>query len=141
MLCITHAAVGGAVGAFIANPVLAFGAGVFTHFVVDKVPHFWPTKKDNQGTQMIVDAVGSSLILSVLLYIFGFTSPIFWGAAGGVAVDLVLVIFAGIYKPLKESVVRIWHEKRQPHKSNPVYLFTDVLQTSIGLLIIYLIGR
>lgn len=137
MLTITHAAIGGALGGLVSNPVIAFGLGVISHVIVDKVPHYWPKTIPAQLGQIIIDAFASvAMLIGLYLYTGDFYSPILWGAIGGVFVDFMLVMVFKIHSKLWNGRLRTWHEKRQPHKRDFVYLLTDIFQIMMSLLII-----
>lgn len=138
MLGVTHAAIGGAVGVFISNPAIAFGAGVVSHIIIDKTPHFWPKNPKYQGVQIVLDAISTMGVLVFLLYYLkDYSSSVFWGAMGGVSVDFFLVLVAKLRKDWWESKLRRWHERRQPHRSSYIYALTDIAQTLMGFLIIF----
>lgn len=102
MLSFTHLFVGAAVGATTNQPVLALGLGIISHHLLDALPHvdsFAKTEaeKDIMTTgKMVFAAVEGLSGLAVLTYIVAqtggtlldITSPVAWGALGGVAPDL-----------------------------------------------------
>ncbi|MDD5693175.1 MAG: hypothetical protein WC437_02085 [Patescibacteria group bacterium] len=129
MMVLSHVAVGGAVGSVIQNPFLAFFLGIVIHLIMDKVPHFWPKKTENEVYFKAID-IGLSLLLMLVYWLVGFHSVSFWaGVMGNLSVDLVTV---GI-KPIKEARLGQWQEKRQPHVAKPIYLLTDTCFIIIGL--------
>jgi hypothetical protein len=73
-----HAAIGATIGRYIRNKPLAFGAGVFSHFVGDITPHH------------DLSAAEAPLVLATMLRIgqqHGWNSSEFWGALGGICPD------------------------------------------------------
>lgn len=73
-----HAALGAALGRFVANPLAAFAVGIGSHVVGDLVPHH------------DMDAGEAPLVFGTLAFIgyqHGWTSPQFWGALGAVCPD------------------------------------------------------
>jgi hypothetical protein len=136
VLSLTHASAGALAGAFITNPVVAFGAGVVIHLVMDKIPHFWPKEKIYQDKLINIDTLISTLFLIALfIYPESRSASIIAGALGGVMVDLYLVI---IMK--QKGKIAEWHTKRQYHHQEPIWLLTDIaifiiLAAVLGLVI------
>ena len=111
MILVTHAIVGAATASFFPNhPVLAFSAGVLSHFIVDAIPHWhYPhpsvieDKRDPLNTDMpirlsrefIVDIfrIGLDALLGIGISILAFGSLhvpleiILLGALGGILPD------------------------------------------------------
>lgn len=141
MLSLTHAAVGGAVGGFIANPAVAFGAGILSHIIIDKVPHYWPKSPKYQGFQIVLDSIATLIMLYFLFSLEkSFFSPIFWGAAGGAFVDFMLVLVFKLHPKLWNSKLRLWHTNRQPHRVEPFYIVTDIVQIMAGIMAIWFLA-
>ena len=69
MLALTHAAIGGAIGETIPSPWLAFGVGLISHVLLDKVPHFFSFKKPIKQIIIWGDAAATFLFL-IFLYLF-----------------------------------------------------------------------
>jgi hypothetical protein len=102
MLSFTHLFVGAAVGATTNQPVFAIGLGIISHHLLDALPHvdsFAKTEaeKDVFTTGKYIFAAVEGLAgVAFLIYIvaqsggtlFDVTSPVAWGALGGVAPDL-----------------------------------------------------
>jgi len=135
----THTAVGGAVGMFIPNPFLAFFAGVLSHFLIDKIPHFWPSTIKRQNLMIVVDG----FLSASLLVLFFFTpiinkESILAGAFGGMLVDLILVIAPKFIKVFNKNLIRVWHEERQTHFQNFSWALVDGFMVIIALGVIYL---
>ena len=129
---ISHAATGAAVGKFMPNPILAFLAGVLVHFVIDKIPHFWPPTKKGKMIQLWLDH-GITYIVFALMLIFKIGTPeIQAGIAGSLAVDIVIIGIPWIFR----GPVGKWHTNRQPHQTKLASLVTDALVTVIGILIV-----
>lgn len=129
MLSITHSVVGGALGAEIGQPFVAYLAGIIAHFIMDKIPHFWPKEKKGQTVVKSVDAFLTVGALVAMLLFYPEAKYIFWGALGGATVDAVLVL-----TPLEtKSKVGLWHTRRQIHKESYLYYATDLLLIGIAL--------
>ncbi len=139
MTGVTHTSVGGAIGRFIPNPILAFFVGILSHLVIDKIPHFWPETKKGKNTQIALDGI-FSLALFVLFALSPLTNKasILACAFGGALVDLVFVILPMFWKSFMNNPVRVWHEMRQYHHHNPMWLATDVAQIVLALGVLYL---
>lgn len=102
MNIITHATIGAACGIATGNPVIAFGAGVVSHVVLDLIPHtdqgtFF--KEDSPTarwplwlwTSAVLDAALAFALLLYLLTLYpsSFYLPIIGGALGGLSIDLI----------------------------------------------------
>ncbi|MDO8560049.1 MAG: hypothetical protein Q7S23_03380 [bacterium] len=125
MFLTVHAAAGVVVGAFIPNPLGAFAAGMASHFLLDRVPHYDPpivdgTAKDgvlkNPVFRRFVAVAMFDLVLATLLTI-GLAirmAPTTWisltaGAIGGVLPDLLF----GLYRLTDNRWLRVyntWHK-------------------------------
>lgn len=134
MMQTSHYSSGALVGKFIPNPALAFVAGVILHFVIDKVPHFWP--KDNKA-KLIFTAIDYfiAVVMIALVFLFfkGNITNMLWGFAGSAIVDILLV-----GTPLHKTKLGQWHTNRQPHHVGIGYLATDILMTLACLTLIFL---
>ena len=122
MLTINHTLVGASVGKIIGNPVLAFTAGVFLHYIFDKIPHYWPDNNSYKAIIIVIDTLVVILIIGFLVF-SNASQGMIWGALGGAIVDGLLVLA----KPFRESKIGKWHSKRQIHKNSPYYLLIDAL--------------
>ncbi len=132
MILFTHAVVGGAVGSVIqSHPVLAFGAGFLSHFLLDAIPH-WDYKLESgtsitpqnklQGDfsinkQFLFDLIkiGTDMLSGFVItyvFIYGnilnpqdfFGGNIFWGLVGGVLPDFLQFAY---YKTKKEPLTSL----------------------------------
>lgn len=123
MLSLTHASAGALAGEFIPNPYVAFLVGIVLHFIMDKIPHFWPAGRVGKGIVIVLDNIFSILFL-LGLYAFPETrnASIIAGALGGVSVDFYFVILMRTRGKWAE-----WHTNRQPHRTAPVWFLTDVV--------------
>lgn len=134
MTSFTHIAIAGAIGEKIQNPVLAYFAGIISHLVLDKIPHYWPESDNFKGY-----IIGGDTLLSVTLLTGLFYLPssnhlgLFFGALGGATVDTVFVLIMRSKGRLAE-----WHTNRQLHRTEPIWIFTDVVLTVIGFVAILL---
>jgi hypothetical protein len=124
MMATTHVLAGAGIGEIITNPYLSFVTAVITHFIIDKIPHFWPAKYKDQVLLNVFDwTVAAIIILLFLGYPIDNQSSILAGALGGVAVDIVLVGLPYFYN----RKVGGWHTGRQLHQREPIFLVTDLL--------------
>ncbi len=123
MMSLTHAPAGALAGRFIPNPFLAFLAGVILHFIMDKIPHFWPKRKKNKNIQIAIDTIFSAMFI-IGLYLFPATrnTSMIVGALGGVSVDFYFILIMRTKGRLAE-----WHTNRQYHHAEPIWLLTDAL--------------
>ncbi len=138
MTGVTHTAVGGAIGRFIPNPIIALLVGVVSHLIIDKIPHFWPETKSGQNLMILLDGLFTAVLLLVfILSPLENKGSIIAGGIGGALVDLVFVILPMFWKSFYNNPVRVWHEKRQYHHHNAVWIFTDVAQIVLALSIVY----
>ncbi len=133
MLVLSHALSGGALGQRIGTPIWAFLAGIILHFILDKIPHFWPKNKKSKGILMALDGIFTVFFILFFIYqdignINGFLA----GACGGIIVDLLM-----IYTPLYDKKIGQWHTKRQPHFKEFLFLGTDIFVIGISLLFIW----
>jgi len=124
MLATTHVLVGAMTGEVIPNPYFSFTLSAYIHFVIDKIPHFWPLKRQDKVILVLFDWVIAFLII-VLLAISPIDNklPVLAGALGGIIVDIVLVGLPG----MREHPIGIWHSQRQPHQKRAIYLVTDLI--------------
>lgn len=98
MLATNHVLAGAVVGTFVVNPVAAFSLGVFSHLVMDAIPHWGPhPEADNQPWWSPVYLTIARIDGITLLFIgafFVFTSDplvrgaVFAGAFGALLPDL-----------------------------------------------------
>ena len=134
MTTFTHIAIAGAIGEKIQNPFLAYFAGILSHLVLDKVPHYWPESDKAKGYIIGGDTVFSVFLLSGIYFLPSSNHlGLFCGALGGATVDAVFVLLLRSKGKLAE-----WHTKRQLHKVEPCWILTDVLLTVIGLVAIWM---
>lgn len=139
MLGVSHVLLGAAVGKSIASPPVALLAGIASHLIVDKIPHFWPKTKKAQNRQIWTDVLGVIILFAAFLFWpFSNKINIFWGAFGGGLVDFVFVLVPMAFPKFMNNPVRVWHEERQFHHSNLVYLLTDILLSIISLVLIFI---
>lgn len=132
MLTLNHVLVGAVAGEFVESSPISFLIGGFVHFLMDKIPHFWPEDKKAKGLMIVIDW---TLSLGTLAYFWFSPLPksVFWGGFGGMLVDLVLVGVPWIYN----SKVGQWHSKRQPHKTELIYWVGDFLVIGLSLLLLW----
>lgn len=132
MMQISHASTGAAVGKFIPNPILAFIAGILIHFVIDKIPHFWPETKKGQTILVVIDHTFTYIVFLLAIYFKIGTVNILAGVAGSLIVDIVIIAIP----PIFNSKFGKWHTNRQPHRTNISSIYSDALVTALGLLIL-----
>lgn len=89
MIEMGHIGVGALAGRECSGPLTAFIAGIASHALMDVAPH---GEINDQGFEIASTAVG----LGVLAAKFGPTSPILWGAIGGVLPDAEHVLPSAI---------------------------------------------
>lgn len=134
MTTFTHIAIAGAIGEKIQNPFLAYFAGILSHLILDKVPHYWPESRKAQDYIIKGDSVFSVFLLSGIFFLPSTNHlGLFFGALGGATVDLFAVIIMKEKGKFAE-----WHTNRQLHRAEPRWIFTDVLLTVIGLIAIWM---
>jgi xanthine/uracil permease len=135
MTSLTHASAGAVAGAFIPNPFLAFLAGIIIHLAMDKIPHYWPEEKQKQNMIIGLDSLFSALFIGGLLAFPGTrNASIIAGALGGVAVDFFFVLVMRQKGKMAE-----WHTRRQPHKTQPVWILSDAVIFLFFTVLIYFI--
>jgi hypothetical protein len=133
MMQTSHFSSGALVGKLLPNPLLAFISGIILHFLIDKIPHWWPESKHARVVATIVDYLIAIIMLIVFIYLFqGSLTNMMWGLAGSAIVDIALV---GI-PAARRSKIGQWHYTRQPHKTDVYYLWGDVFLTIICLTLI-----
>lgn len=138
MLSTTHTLVGAAIGKSTGNPALSFFLGVISHFILDKVPHFWPWKKTKRLEEGLLDWFFVGLIIIyILLSPMQYKTAVISGAFGGLIVDIVLV---GIPQ-VRKSKVGKWHNHRQPHHRKGLQYFMADLSLIIFCLIYLVAAR
>lgn len=134
MTSFTHIAIAGAIGERIQNPLLAFLAGVLSHFILDKVPHYWPESDKAKGYIIGGDTIFSALLLTGIYFVPSSNHlGLFFGALGGASVDTIFVLIMRSKGKLAE-----WHTNRQLHRTAPIWLVTDIALSNLGLFAIWL---
>ncbi len=135
MLSLTHSSVGAAAGKYIPNPVLAFLAGIFLHFVFDKIPHFWPGKANYQGVMLVLDTVATTAFIAFLILYPGIGNRyrVVGGAIGGAFVDLCLVLTP----KLNRSKLAGWHSARQTHLRSFRFILNDLVIIAATMLVTF----
>lgn len=134
MMMLDHVLLGGMGGILIENPLLSFTFAFITHFLFDKIPHFFPpkTKLKNQIITATLDLFLSLLVL-YLFWSSALPRSVFWGGVGGIIIDIVLV---GTPQTLKSKIGQ-WHIDRQPHREDYRYIALDLAIILIAILIFY----
>jgi hypothetical protein len=133
MLTLNHVLVGAVAGELVETSPIAFAIGGFVHFLMDKIPHFWPTEKKYKTIMIICD--WTLCVLALLFFWFNpiFPKSVFWGGLGGLSIDLVLVGVPWIY----HSRLGQWHSKRQPHHTEAIYWIGDFIVIGLCLFILW----
>jgi hypothetical protein len=162
MVLATHAVIGGALATVAhVDPVLAFGLGFVSHFVLDSIPH-WDYHLESSvmhesGNELLGDFVidkrfvfdlikiGTDFLTGfVLVFLFlysdklnfsGFiTSTVFWGAVGGVVPDFLQFVYFKTKREPMTSLQRlhIWVHA-DTHLDNWHYVGPAIQLTMIAL--------
>jgi len=136
MMQVSHWSSGALLGKLAPNPPAAVALGVASHFVLDKVPHYWPASAKAQWWFTAADYAGAIAMIGVLVAagIAG-RHAVLWGVAGSAAVDIVLVGVA----PVRTSALGRWHSRRQPHRREPSWLWTDAVVSATCVALIVLV--
>ncbi|OHA89477.1 MAG: hypothetical protein A2741_02765 [Candidatus Zambryskibacteria bacterium RIFCSPHIGHO2_01_FULL_43_27] len=149
-----------------ANPLTAFVMGLFSHFVLDAIPHWdYPLKSGSGGRSapmyedMVIGRdfvfdllkIIADALLGITLVMFVFkpefrsladilTSGIFWGVVGGMLPDFLQFLY---FKIKKEPLIAFqhfhtWiHEKEK--KLNDRNIIGPALQIALIIFCIYLV--
>ncbi|RJO62029.1 hypothetical protein C4544_00815 [candidate division WS5 bacterium] len=135
MLSATHSLVGASAGKYIPSPVLALLAGIFLHFVFDKVPHFWPSQKKYENMMLFLDTIVTVSIISFFVFFPGLENrySVAGGALGGAMVDFFLVLMPYT----KKSRLSKWHSDRQTHLRSARFILNDVVIMALSIVIIF----
>lgn len=133
MMQISHVATGAAVGKFMPNPILAFLAGILIHFIIDKIPHYWPATKKEKTIFVIADYSVAAIVLALFLYYGKDSGNMVYGIAGSVIVDIVIIGVPWIFK----SPLGRWHTNRQPHSAQKSIVITDMIAIAVALVLVF----
>lgn len=117
-----HVLIGAVTGGLIQNSPAAFTFSTSIHLLLDKVPHYFPNKRLKQIITILIDLI----LCTSAFYIFWnvpFPKSVFWGALGGIWIDLLLV---GV-PPVFHSKIGQWHVNRQPHHTKEVFILLDIV--------------
>jgi hypothetical protein len=130
LMQISHFSSGALVGGLSPNPPVAFIAGVAAHFVIDKIPHYWPESTRGKWLFTIADyAIAISLFAAIFATRGAGITNMVWGLLGSAAVDVLLV---GV-PFLRKSRLGQWHTNRQPHRAERWMLMSDALLSAACL--------
>ena len=125
---VSHFPSGALVGKLSPNPIVAIAAGVASHFVIDKIPHYWPATTRGKWVFTIIDYAIAIVMIALLFSLSdGSRVNMFWGFAGSAAVDVLLV---GV-PFFRKSAFGQWHTKRQPHRTALPSLLSDVALSTV----------
>jgi len=125
---ISHFSSGALVGRLSPNPAVAFAAGVVSHFVIDKIPHYWPASTKAKWIFTIIDYAVAIVMIGVLLVgSKADRTNMLWGFAGSASVDILLVGVPFLHKTRFGQ----WHTNRQPHRTEIAFLATDLLMAAV----------
>ena len=164
MILTTHAIAGAAIAQFFpAHPVLAFGAGFVSHFLLDTIPHWDYTlrssKKDEQnplsvdmevGKDFFVDLVkiGFDIMLGVFAsaFILGFvfgvpiTTAAWLGMFGGMLPDFLQFAYM---KWRREPLLSLqkFHHWIHSEKKLKQYPFSGILLQTLLVAVVVLASR
>jgi hypothetical protein len=131
MMQITHVATGALAGKFMPNPIMAILAGILTHFVVDKIPHYWPATKKGKVIFTVIDYLIAFIGLAWFVYTGKIYGNMIYGVLGSVIVDIVIIGVPVVFK----SPLGKWHTNRQPHLNRKKIIATDMIAVALGLFI------
>ena len=124
MLATTHVLVGAGTGEVVHEPFLVFFISIILHFLTDKIPHYWPKAQKQKNILVIVDWFIAILIIILLVVLpTPNKASVVAGAFAGLLVDALLV---GV-PYLEKSALGVWHSKRQPHRAELYFIFTDLI--------------
>jgi hypothetical protein len=124
MISTSHLLIGSALGAAVQNPVGAFFVGAASHFAADALPHLdiGSFRDDKRKGTLVLDRVEyieaylDIIIGGLVVLFFVFNLPpnhaagAFWGAAGGISIDVI------DNSPYWSAVVRKWPVFNTIHK-------------------------
>lgn len=156
MFSTVHAATGAALGSLIPNAPLAFGAGVVSHFLLDRIPHNDPDFPKGQTPHelifhpmarrfFVVAIVDITITAALILWLvralpaFPATSLIS-GTLGGVVPDFLFALSFLINHPWARWYNRFHEQNHFNEKKYPVSLVTGsviqviIFSISIGVL-------
>jgi len=116
----------GAVGEYTGNPVPAFLVGLLIHLILDAIPHY-DSVDDGKWTKLQFGFVATDLVIGLLiifLYLkppIVLDSPFWWGALGGVIIDIF-------------DVTPFWRDKfRNTRVGRAIHWFHDLVhQIKVG---------
>jgi hypothetical protein len=131
MMQITHVATGALAGKLMPNPILALLAGILTHFLVDKIPHYWPATKKGKVIFVTIDYLVAFLGLAWFIYTGKIFGNMIYGVLGSVIVDIVIIGIPVVFK----SKLGRWHTNRQPHSNRKEIIAVDMMMVVFGLFI------
>jgi len=134
MLATTHVLVGAVAGRAVANPIASFSLAVILHFILDKIPHFWPDNKSIK-IQGAILAIEWSIAILFILFLSDnpdFLYSQFTGAIGGFLPDVILL-------PTVKTKIGKWHAIRQTHtqKIKDAIIEAVIILSSIAVLIFW----
>lgn len=156
MFLTVHSATGALIGQAVGNPVLAFILGLFSHFLLDRIPHFDPKgseELDNFPHQLgkagkkylLIACVDSILWFGFLLFLLqqNFSNPV--GIALGVVGSVMPDYLAGSYKLTRNRYLGYFenfHNKIHfDPKKIPINFFwgmvTQVLAWTLAMILFY----
>ncbi|OGY27522.1 MAG: hypothetical protein A3F33_00990 [Candidatus Woykebacteria bacterium RIFCSPHIGHO2_12_FULL_43_10] len=134
MLSTPHLLVGATVGSLSANPLLAFLAGIASHFIMDLIPH-WEWKPSNP--MYVFLAFFDFFFGAALLFVLTINSSdpfLVWaGAMGGVFPDILQAPYYLLHRKVKVlEPLRSFHGSIQRYK---VPIYAGVLTQIVTLII------
>lgn len=144
MLISSHMIAAGAVGQWLENPILAFLVGIVVHFVLDAIPHYDTTDDGKWTKSQIAFVIGDFVIGVLIIFLYlkpplEFTNPFWWGALGGIIIDIfdVSPFWKDKFRQSKFGQGVHWfHEYVHKVKAEPFLgIVSQVLIIIIGILI------
>ena len=159
MVLATHLIIGGVLGGVIGDqPTLAFTAGVFSHFLLDAIPHWdYPLRShqvdpDNQlnismtlNRDFLIDLIKISgdltigvflLWLASLFFGWPINSSVLWGVLGGILPDFLQFAYFKLKWPILRQLQRfhLWIHSR--HRLKTWTILGPILQVVMVAIII-----
>ncbi|MFA5076327.1 MAG: hypothetical protein WC480_02825 [Patescibacteria group bacterium] len=148
-----HTAIGAAIGQNVASPWLAFILGIFSHYLVDAIPH--GDKKMVRGLEqhdgllkfIKVVAIDNSFMIATILILLSSSQPNYWSVVAGIVGAIIPDYSQAIGWLLPKTFFRhfynlhsIFHNKITKFDFSPYIAFwiTEVPLFIISLLLFYL---
>lgn len=139
-----HALVGAALATATTSPTVAFLLGFVSHFLLDAIPHFEPgtladlSEDSNEWPVWVYVWIFAEIAASVLLIYLLFhqrwdANLIYWGAFGGIFVDLVEHSPLAVLRPLPFFKQLHWLHENLHLEINRKYWYWAIFFTMISI--------